>query len=160
MKHQNRFSAWKYSEVIGQDPKGPETVGPALSRRLGQMSPRRPNPHCSTCPWKASMRFYWWIDILFLKVRNKSNLHNFSVTMQNIWLTCHKKFLAHLGACSLFSFHYFKIKITIMLTICESIILSSIWVIYATSDQILPETVTKPGFVLENNVCWVYNKLF
>lgn len=110
MKHQNRFSAWKYSEVIGQDPKGPETVGPALSRRLGQMSPRRPNPHCSTCPWKASMRFYRWIDILFLKVWNKSNLHNFSVTMQNIWLTCHKKIFSTFGCMQSFFLSLFLNK--------------------------------------------------
>lgn len=47
--------------------KQPATVGPALSRRLGQMSLRSSNQHCSTDPWKASMHFYSWIDILFLK---------------------------------------------------------------------------------------------
>lgn len=54
-----------------------------------------------------------------------------------------------------------------MLTICESIILSSIWVIYAKSlIQSSQRHCNKArhfyvGFyVLENNVCWFYNKFF
>lgn len=53
-------------------------------------------PEKLQCIFIGGLISYSW------RVWNKSNLHNFSVTMPNVWLTCHKKILAHLGACSNF----------------------------------------------------------
>lgn len=48
------------------------------------------------CIFIAGLISYFW------RVWNKSNLHNFSVTMQNIWLTCHKKIFSTFGCILLF----------------------------------------------------------